>query len=488
MLQARSLLLLCGVATLLTQLVDAQIRVLTPPALVKALGIGKSRGKIMGSTATFGAPFYGDRVLGRLVWGVSKGHHHCSEEDYDVPPPTTIHAQNGGTSHDQARLINIIMVRRGECTFVTKVRVASSKGAHAVIIVDKEDSQLTSHDLQNIIVADDGYGSTISIPSILVSRMDGELLINTVKDKEVVVELSWDIPTDKVVAIDLWMSSASHDSQKFLEQFADPRKTLNEVVKFTPHYHVFSADPTLGGYSGLCWDHDAKFCAEDPDGSGLVTGKAVLEEDVRQLCIHEYTRIPRSRTDESGTRPTVFYAEKWWDYVKKLPEMCPVDAEDASNRFGSVCAEKVMDAVGIDKQQISTCVLTTAEQKLESERVNKAWSPRALRVNGWRYSGMLDADLVTRAVCSGFVTKPPECEQLLQPRDPKEKYKGAPKDDGVSMKTLLMTGVAVLIFVALAACLYKRFIEKNMRVTIQEEVMLEVHNQMASYRQLASTG
>merc|ERR1719331_3742519 len=101
------------------------------------------------------------------------------------------------------------MVRRGECTFVTKVKVASKKGAHAVIIVDKEDSQLTSHDLQNIIVADDGYGSTISIPSILVSRMDGELLINTVKDKEVVVELSWDIPTDKVVAIDLWMSSAS---------------------------------------------------------------------------------------------------------------------------------------------------------------------------------------------------------------------------------------------------------------------------------------
>ena len=33
----------------------------------------------------------------------------------------------------------------------------------------------------------------------------------------------------------------------------------------------------------------------------------------------------------------------------------------------------------------------------------EAWSPRAIRINGWRYSGMLEADLVVRAVCSGFI-------------------------------------------------------------------------------------
>lgn len=484
MLQSRALPLLCCAAALLIQLAGAQIRVLTPRTLVQALGSSKeikNRGKIQGSTATFGAPFYGDRVLGRLVWGQSKGHHHCSKEDYDVPEPDTIHTEE--KSHAQARLINIVMVRRGECTFVTKVRIAAEKGAHAVIIVDKENSQLTSNDLQNIIVADDGYGSTITIPSILISRFDGELLINTAKSKEVVVELAWDIPTDRVVAIDLWMSSASHDSQAFLQKFTDPRKTLNEVVKFTPHYHVFSADPTLSGYSGLCWDHEAKYCAEDPDGSGLVTGKEVLEEDVRQLCIHQLTRVPRHR----DTRPTVFYAEKWWDYVKLLGERCPVDAEDANKRFGKTCSEGVMVSVGIDAPAVQQCIDDSALSKLESERVNKAWSPRALRVNGWRYSGMLDADLVTRAVCSGFVTKPPECETLLQPRDPHEKYTGAPPPEpGVTLKTLAGTGFAVLAFVIICGCLYKRFIEKRLRVQIQEEVMLEVHNQMASYRQLAS--
>jgi len=484
----RCLLLLSGLTALLLELASAQIRVLSPRTLVNALGSGKpkERGKIQGSTATFGAPFYGDRVLGRLVWAQSKGHHHCSDDDYDVPAPETMHAASGSKSHDQARLINIVMVRRGECTFVTKVRIASAKGAHAVIIVDKEDSQLTSHDLQNIIVADDGYGSSISIPSILVSRFDGEMLINTVKEQEVVVELAWDIPTDHTVAIDLWMSAASHDSQDFLVKFADSRKTLNEVVKFTPHYHVFSADPTLGGYSGLCWDTDAKYCAEDPDGSGMVSGKDVLEEDVRQLCIHELTRVARSREDSTGVRPIVFYAEKWWDYVSLLPARCPIDAEAKESRFGTVCSERLMSEVGIDVEQVKTCASTTAVKKLESERINKAWSPRALRINGWRYSGMLAADLVTRAVCSGFVSKPAECDALTAPRDPTEKYKGAPQEDGVSFKTLAGTGAAIIVFVALIACLYKRFIEKKMRTQIQEEVMLEVHNQMASYRQLSN--
>ena len=53
----------------------------------------------------------------------------------------------------QVRLINIVIVRRGNCSFTTKaasfvqfvhastrqVKIAQAKGAHAVIIVDRED-------------------------------------------------------------------------------------------------------------------------------------------------------------------------------------------------------------------------------------------------------------------------------------------------------------------------------------------------------------
>jgi len=470
---------------LVAHLVGAQIHVLSPEYLSKTFS--KTHGKIQGSTATFGAPFYGDRVLGRLVWGESKGNLHCTEEDYDIPDLDMVQHPTE-RSKDQARLINIVLVRRGKCSFVTKVKVASKKGAHAVIIVDREDSTLTSHDLAHIIVADDGYGNMISIPSILISKQDGQPLIDASKTHEVIVELAWEVPIDHTVRVDMWMSAGSHESQKFLKEFAEARRKLNEVLTFTPHYHVFGANPEMGGYSGLCSDESAKYCATDPDAAGRISGKDVLDEDVRQLCIHEQTRVPRTRQDQvTKKQNTVFFAEKWWDYVEKLPERCPLDGENDEHGFGSTCSYKLMDDIGVDSAKIQLCVSATKNAKLESERVNQAWSPRALRVNGWRYNGMLSADLVTRAICSGFVKTPVECEDLLKPRDPTVKYTGPPEGTGgVSAGTIVVALFAIACIVCCSIFVYRHLVSKNIARQIREEVMLEVNNRMDQYNKLPS--
>lgn len=139
------------------------MQVMTPSWLVKQFS--PNHGRIMGSTATFGAPFYNERVLGQLVYGESAKNHHCTKDDYFIPPPIT--EKVGQSGYDKVKLINIVMVRRGSCSFTTKVRVAQDyKEAHAVIIIDREDSDLTSESLANIIVADDGYGGGIHIPSV----------------------------------------------------------------------------------------------------------------------------------------------------------------------------------------------------------------------------------------------------------------------------------------------------------------------------------
>merc|ERR1712060_787850 len=49
----------------------------------------------------------------------------------------------------------------------------------------------------------------------------------------------------------------------------------------------------------------------------------------------------------------------------------------------------------------------------------------------------LDPDLVTRAICSGFITEPQECKELLTPRNPMIPF--APqKVNGVSFGTLIL--------------------------------------------------
>eukprot|EP00420_Gonyaulax_spinifera_P031742 CAMPEP_0197887670 /NCGR_PEP_ID=MMETSP1439-20131203/19544_1 /TAXON_ID=66791 /ORGANISM="Gonyaulax spinifera, Strain CCMP409" /LENGTH=481 /DNA_ID=CAMNT_0043507521 /DNA_START=25 /DNA_END=1470 /DNA_ORIENTATION=- len=458
---------------------QAQISVMAPEWLVRTYRT--TTGTIEGSTATFGAPFYGDRVLGKLVYGESElGKSHCTPDDYKVPPPET--TKRMGSDYKEVRLINIVMVRRGKCSFTTKVRIAYEKGAHAVLIVDKEDSELTAKDMRNIIVADDGTGDNIRIPSIMISKEDGNTLIEATKRSQVIVELAWNLPTNKVVKTDLWMSSGSSLSMKFLKDFAPKRRTLNEVMAFQPHYAVFSMSAADSSeYGSLCWDNSGQYCAEDPDGSGPITGRDVLNEDVRQLCIHEMYKKSRSSTMVPADEK-VEYAEEYWSYIEKFVDRCHMDSSRASRKFGKECSEKVMQEVGIDSSKIELCVATSGEAKLKNEWEHTAWSPRALRINGWRYSGVLDADLVIRAICSGFVHQPMECQTLIKPRDPTVPY--VPQQEGVSFGTLVgwLFGTLVAAFGCLL--LYKRYLKKEMRATLREEVMLEVQQQMGEYSRL----
>ena len=58
----------------------------------------------------------------------------------------------------------------------------------------------------------------------------------------------------------------------------------------------------------------------------------------------------------------------------------------------------------ISLQSLHSCISCLLCRYLQWHGASaEAWSPRAIRINGWRYSGMLEADLVVRAVCSGFI-------------------------------------------------------------------------------------
>jgi hypothetical protein len=405
----------------------------------------------------------------------------CTTDDYDLPaPPST-------SDYHEAKLINIALVRRGQCSFSRKVRVAMEKGAHAVVIVDKEDSKYTDADMANIIVAEDGTAQDIHIPSVFISKERGRDLIAAAEISQVIIELAWDLPTNHVVATDLWMSSASRESMKFLKEFTKNRRTLNEVLMFTPHYAIFGMDTSSSAaesVQALCSDSSGRYCAEDPDGDGPITGKAVIEEDLRQLCLHQLTKVERpfyaDLTTSAATRPV--YSKEFWDYIEIFSDACPLDGRTPEHQFGKPCSERLLTKVGVDVNRIDQCVVDSKEQKLKEQRDNTAWSPRALRINGWRYSGILDVDLVTRAICSGFVSTPAECKAILHPRNPFRFYSTV--KPGISISELIGTLSMVIACLASAMWLYMRYQRKQMQFQIREEVMLEVEAAMGEYGKL----
>lgn len=70
----------------------------------------------------------------------------------------------------------IIMAKRGGCSFVDKVRNAERAGASLLVVVDSRVENVT-----NVIMGDDGTGTGIRIPSMLIGKSDGDMLIEFAK-------------------------------------------------------------------------------------------------------------------------------------------------------------------------------------------------------------------------------------------------------------------------------------------------------------------
>lgn len=454
-------------------LVRAQVRILAPGSLVKRFP--DTHGIIYGTTATFGAPYYGERVIGRLLYSKSAGEAYCSDADYGVDLPTPSTSENG-----QA-LVNVILVRRGKCSFAQKVKVAQAKQAHAVIVVDKEDSSLSADDIQHIVMADDGTGADIRIPSVLISRDDGKELIGAAQSGEVVVELIWDIPRGEVVAADFWMSSGSRETMEFLERFKDSAEMLGYHLQFIPHYHVFNLPEGVDSSSlgNLCLEKNL-YCAPDPDGPGPVTGADVAMEDLRQLCIWRTTARHAPESPKGAT-----YSQEFWEYVTEFRKRCPLKGTKPEKSFSERCSQKIMDSVGINSEEVLKCSKDNRIELLDEQLKNLAWSPQALRLNGWRYSGPLDPEMVLKAVCSGYTTHPAACEDLVTWHGSGVIMRHHP---GLSFGTLL-GGVFILgVCISTVFYFYRQHVTSSVRKVLREEVMLEVQTQMADYAPLEDAG
>ena len=488
-----------------------QIRILSPLSLEQDTSL--DGGIIYGTTAIFGAPEYGRRTLGEVIYH-APSNSHCDESDFVAYPNT-----------DDAHETKIFVVDRGGCPFEKKVRLAQERGAEAVIVVDHPCSKQKelaiseghpdtpcrdSESIQRIIMADTSGAEDIQIPSILIARDEGEKLISAItsyqlastgenpntSDKEVVVMLLWDIPRSEFVSVDLWMSSAATDTGFFMSQFAPIAKQLGDQLQFVPRYsikqmsryEVYKTSNCLRVQVGSELADESYFC----DSRLSHFGQSVVQEDLRQVCIWHATA--KASTTSSGK--IVTSSNQYWDYVAEAYESChPARASDISEVLTAACSSRVMKKLGINEDDVNWCVdnfkppvcrsglvqrpeCSNSFHLLQDQAAHQAWSPHALRINGWRYSGPLEASVVLKTICQGYSSVPDVCHHI-----PSLGMAGLYQ--GLSTGMAWFLGISMLALVGLAFVVYKRNLQKTLRSVLREEVMLEVRSQMADYAMLA---
>ena len=442
--------------------VSGRVFVVSPPELAAEMkGEDREAGEVKASLGNFGNPPYGSTIIGRVFYNETEGAA-CS-------PITPL---DFGADPD-ARNSAILLVDRGSCLFVVKVRNAQDAGAQAVIIVDN-----VPEDVEGLIMTDNGSSGNLSIPSFLISKKDGTAIKSYLKNPEtrehVVLQLRFElVQSPSLVNMVLWMSAADKNVQIFLRDFSSfADEFTNDELSFSPHYSTITCwHCAVNGYNSTVPDclSGGRYCALDPDGPGPLSGRDVLMEDLRQICIFK----------EAGKQKTY---SMWFDYMSKYETTC--------SDFSENCAVNVMQKVGIITSIITSCVensFTGSDQYIDDNRLFSEerilsyqfpliFTP-AIFLNSVLYRGDIEASEVTLALCSSYKVPPSPCA-ITDPIEVPSSSTHIP----LWKLLVLIVFLGVIIVGVLAA--YRIWLRRDM----EYEMRAQVTKAVSQYHALSSDG
>ena len=162
------------------------------------------------------------------------------------------------TAAEETFPTKILLVDRGECTFVTKVRNAERAGASLVVVIDNVFENIT-----NVIMGDDGTGTGIRIPSMLIGKDDDAKLRDFAKTQSgatLSAEFAVKALMDKV-DMELWFSSNNQEALTFIKEFDEYAQQLQGYINFRPRYVTWGCPGCAPTYKGEECFNDGAYCA-----------------------------------------------------------------------------------------------------------------------------------------------------------------------------------------------------------------------------------
>lgn len=398
----------------------------------------------------------------------------------------------------------ILMVDRGGCTFVKKVRNAQRAGAAGVIIADNSCLCSAGDDCHSDpgeqcesrepIMADDGSGSDISIPSFLMFKQDADPIKAELQANHMVrMEMAWALPSpDDRVEYELWTTPTDIVSREFQQQFKEAAIALDKHAYFTPHMYIY--DGIKSGCQGVdgenqCYNlctNNGRYCATDPDNDldRGISGANVVEESLRRDCIWQIY----GKDNGIGVQ--------WWDYVNEFMFRCDNEEYFASKD----CVKDAMTHAGVDEAKVNNCMSDSGgleddkqnsmmETELAAKETTGVVILPATFVNNAALRGALSFSTVFRAICAGFVagSEPTVCKKCATCQDEYGCVTSghcAGAAGAVSVPVFAGTMVAVVAFFACLGVVQWQRSQRQMRAQVRgilaEYMPLDENNKVES--------
>ena len=238
--------------------------------------------------------------------------------------------------------------------------------------------------------------------------------------------IEWGLPhNDNTVKWELWTSSNDASLVKFKQNFKDISLLLgsNNFTIFEPRMYI---DGSEEGPCGNSCTNGCKYCTYSQyNQKHGISGVAVIQENVRNLCVWNYTK-------HSDTLQHNLNESSWWDYAIMWDLNCAFPSNNSKIRFTQACSYDQMDLIDPSnglKNYVKQCVIDSGgygrndvnlilQDQVELRDRYGIHSKPTVRVNEFLVGTSIDCNVtspnhcpVLAAICSGFIngTQPDIC-------------------------------------------------------------------------------
>lgn len=170
--------------------------------------------------ANFGHILYGRTIVGELI--IPADAEFCGTDNME----------SFGAGGDDIK--KFVLIKRGSCKFTKKILNAQRRGADMVIIYDNE---VTKDPM--VVMANDGHGHLIDIPSIFISNLDGEKMIKTFKkcSNSSIFKMTFEVFVTKEAHVTFFLDASNRETfvtirDFFRDYYGVIKKYINVDLKY----------------------------------------------------------------------------------------------------------------------------------------------------------------------------------------------------------------------------------------------------------------
>ena len=321
----------------------------------------------------------------------------------------------------------ILIVKRGGCSFVQKARNAQRASYSMIIIVNNLETKI-----KNVIMSDDGSGSDIHIPIVMISQGDGNKLIDYLNNKpqttHVIAEVNFLKKKEdyKTIDVKIFFSSSELKAYELFNNLYQYIYKFGDQVNFIPIYVVHRTpfyDPENPIRTVNCVSK-GRYCYFPKETTITKDGIAIIMEDLRQKCLYDITKESKN-------------INAHLTYLKNFHSQCLI--KDNEPKFNDICAKSVLKYLGLSIVNIDACIANSFDAKdlmtnsyIDNENIMlrkeydellkyKLTTFPAVIINNKPLEGIIKETKIVNEICNLIKNKPEFCNLLIGSGDNKKK-------------------------------------------------------------------